>query len=88
MVEMCLPIRLVMLRYGVLDFANCIQFIEHVKQSAVAFGMGSTNSEYAYVDTDSLWLLVENGWRYEIVGDCGLLSCPVTPNLMSGRMFG
>jgi transposase len=27
------------------------------------------------------------GWRYEIVGDCGLLSCPVTPNLMRGRMF-
>src|SRR5690554_508991 len=26
-----------------------------------------------------------NGWRYEIVGDCGLLSCPVTPNLMRGR---
>ena len=23
----------------------------------------------------------------EIVGDCGLLPCPVTPNLMRGRMF-
>jgi hypothetical protein len=26
-----------------------------------------------------------NVWRYEIVGDCGILSCPVTPNLMRGR---
>jgi hypothetical protein len=28
-----------------------------------------------------------NGWRYEIVGDCGLLSCPFTPNLMRGRIL-
>lgn len=28
---------------------------------------------------------VYNGWQYEIVGDCGLLSCPVTLNLMRGR---
>jgi len=30
-------------------------------------------------------LINANGWRYEIVGDCGLLSCPVTTNLMRGR---
>ncbi|MBN2165221.1 MAG: hypothetical protein JW717_02990, partial [Marinilabiliaceae bacterium] len=29
--------------------------------------------------------LVGNGRRYEIVGDCGLLSCPVTLNSMRGR---
>lgn len=29
-----------------------------------------------------------NGWRYEIVGDCGLLSCPVKPNFMRGGKFG
>jgi len=31
--------------------------------------------------------MIANGRRYEIVGDCGLLSCPVTPNLMRRRML-
>jgi len=32
-----------------------------------------------------LFTMNANGWRYEIVGVCGLLSCRVTPNLMRGR---
>jgi hypothetical protein len=31
--------------------------------------------------------IVSNGRRYKIVGDCWLLSCPVTPNVMRDRKF-
>jgi len=79
------------LYFPIFQIAN-IFVMKFCQYSAISagFGVKSFCFFFQYIGVTvsvSFLVLAPNGWRYEIVGDCGLLSCPITKNLMRGRMF-